>query len=103
MKNKLYLIIFINFTLVNNIFANGNHEHGNHNHGVVIDQGFVITDLIAPLGITTLTLLLLTFSMGFYISKVPKKRKLILPWHKRVASLTVILALSHAIIVIFFH
>ena len=102
MKRLFNLILFLNLITVNNIFASGNHEHGSHTHGTV-EQGFNIADIIAPLGITTLVLLLITFTMGLILSKYPKKRKKILPWHKRVAFLTVIVALSHAIIVIFFH
>ena len=100
MKKLFYSILFLNLITASNIFAHGN-EHGSHE--AIVNQGFTIADIIAPLGITTLVLLLITFTMGLILSKYPKKRKKILPWHKRVAFLTVILALSHAVIVIFFH
>lgn len=98
MKKILYSILFLNFITASNIFA-----HGNHEHEEIANQGFSIVDVIAPLGIITLVFLLTTFTMGLILSKYPKKRKRLLPWHKKLAFLTVILALSHAVIVIFFH
>jgi hypothetical protein len=55
---------------------------------------------IIPLGITTLSLLLVTACAGYFM---PRKRVLLFKWHKRLAVTTVVLALCHATFVLLFH
>jgi len=63
-------------------------------------HGFALGRLVRPLGIATLILLLTTASAGFFRRLKPR---LLIKWHKRLAPATVIVALCHAILVLFFH
>ena len=73
-------------------------EHStNHQHS---HDTFSTRQLIAPAGITTFILLLATLSLGIFMKR---NRKLLFPWHKRIAILTLIAGLIHASLVIFFH
>ncbi|NQT53042.1 YHS domain-containing protein [bacterium] len=63
-------------------------------------HGFAWGRLVKPLGIATLVLLLTTASAGFFRRWKPR---LLLKWHKRLAPATVIVALCHAALVLFFH
>jgi hypothetical protein len=56
-----------------------------------------LDSLIIGLGISTLACIVTTLVIGFLIKK---NRKILLPWHRTIAVLTLVLALSHAIIVL---
>lgn len=56
--------------------------------------------LIVPMGITTFSLLVLTFLAGWFMAK---KRKLLFRWHRRLAIATLVSATIHALLVILFH
>jgi hypothetical protein len=80
-------------------FAGG--DHGGHGgHEVVASGLFNYSTIIAPLGITTLLGLLTTLTLGL---NMHKNRKLLFPWHKRIAFTTVFLAITHASLVLIFH
>jgi len=55
--------------------------------------------LIVPVGIATLSLLVLTFLAGWFMRI---NRKLLFKWHKRLAIATLVTAVCHALLVIFF-
>jgi len=55
--------------------------------------------LIVPVGIATLSLLVLTFLAGWFMRI---KRKLLFKWHRRLAIATLIAALCHLLLVILF-
>ncbi len=55
---------------------------------------------VEALGLTTLSLLVVTFLCGFFMKKKPK---LLHTWHKRLAYVTVIVALCHATFVFLAH
>ena len=97
MKNiKLYILfLFIWSVVIAGIsYANGpGHEHQGHDH-------FSLSSLIVPLGITTLVCLISTFVLGLMM---PKNRKALFPWHKRMAIITLISAITHGTMVLFFH
>jgi hypothetical protein len=61
-------------------------------------DGFT-SDVIVTLGAMTITCLIATFLMGYFM---PKNRKLLFLWHKRLAIATVVLAASHALIILIF-
>jgi len=63
-------------------------------------QQFRVTQLIVPLGVATITSLLTTLALGFFLRK---NRKRIFPWHRGVAVLTAALALTHAILVMIYY
>jgi len=71
-------------------------EGAEHAHG----GGITAASLIEPLGITTLTLLLLTAGAGLLRRKSPR---LLLKLHKALALLTVLAGLSHATLVFLVH
>jgi len=54
------------------------------------------SDIIVTLGAMTITCLAVTFLMGYFM---PKNRKLLFIWHKRMAIATVALAACHALMV----
>ncbi len=54
-------------------------------------------EVIEILGIATFTCLVLTACAGYF---VPKKRDLLLKWHRRFAVITIISATAHGIIVL---
>ena len=68
------------------------------NEGISWENLFLI--LVKPFGITTLTLLIATACAGFFMRKKPK---VLFKWHKRMAYTTVIVALSHAVLVFITH
>jgi len=55
---------------------------------------------VEPLGISTFCLMVLTALAGFFM---PKNRKLLFRWHKRLAVTTILFALSHVLCVILSH
>ena len=55
--------------------------------------------LIEPLGFTTLVLLVTTVVLGF----LRRSRPGLLPWHKRIGPLTLIVALVHLTMVMLSH
>ena len=56
--------------------------------------------LIEPLGLATLSLLVVTFCFGFFMKKNPK---MLHKWHKRLAYVTIIVAACHATLVMLAH
>ena len=76
------------------------HEAGHVHEEQARQRGFRPGKLIEPLGILTLVLLLTTACAGILMKK---NRKLLFKWHKRMAAATVISALCHAALVLFFH
>jgi len=54
-------------------------------------------EYIEAFGLTTLSLLIVTFCFGFFMKKNPK---VFHKWHKRLAYVTIIVALSHATLVL---
>lgn len=70
-------------------FGNGAHEHS-----------FALGSLIVPFGVATLTLAALTALAGLLM---PKNRKVLFPWHKRLAATTILLGVCHATLVFIFH
>ena len=85
------IVSVYSFIIATTAYANG---HGNEHH-----ERFACDDVIVTLGILTIVSLISTFLAGYFM---PKHRKLLFPWHKRLGILTVILALSHALMVLFF-
>ncbi len=73
------------------------HSHDEHSHN---HFSFNFGRLIVPAGILTFVSLLATLSTGLFMKK---NRKLLFPWHKRLAILTVISALLRIALVIGFH
>ena len=57
-------------------------------------------EFIEVLGITTLSCLIITVLLGIFM---PKKRKLLFPWHKRFGFTTLFIGLLHGSFVLFFH
>jgi hypothetical protein len=55
--------------------------------------------LIVPFGIATISLLVLTFLAGWFMRI---NRKLLFKWHRRLAIATLVTAVCHALLVIFF-
>ena len=53
-------------------------------------------EYIEAFGLTTLSLLIVTFCFGLFMKKNPK---VLHKWHKRLAHVTMIVALSHATLV----
>ena len=56
--------------------------------------------LIVTMGVITLTLLIITFLLGLFM---PKDRKKLFPWHKRLAWVTAASGIIHASLVLFLH
>jgi YHS domain-containing protein len=56
--------------------------------------------LIEPLGLTTLSLLSVTFCLGFFMKKKPR---VMFTWHRRLACVTIVVALCHATLVMLSH
>ena len=63
-------------------------------------SGFGPGQFVEPLGLTTLSLLVVTFCLGFFMKKKPK---LLFKWHRRLAYVTIIAAASHATLVMLAH
>jgi len=55
---------------------------------------------IEPFGLTTFTLLFITFCFGFFMKKSPK---VLHKWHRRLAYVTIIVASCHATLVMLAH
>ncbi len=80
---------------------NDSHEHNDDlEHTHVAIAWFKPHKLIAPLGISTLTALLLTFLTGLFRRRLGR---LFLGVHKLLAFLTLILAVLHALLVLVFN
>ena len=96
MKIKMSIIILfiLNVAIAGTLYASGNgHEHQAAGH-------FKPASLIEPLGVLTFLCLISTFILG---QLMPKNRKTLLPWHKRMAVITLIIALTHVTMVLIFH
>jgi len=93
---KKYLNVFgfafLNMAVTGSAYANG--SGGGHGIG----PGF--GGVIVALGILTFICLLSTFILGVVM---PKKRKTLFPWHKRLGIAAVITATIHGMMVLIFH
>ncbi len=69
-------------------------EHGRHEHKSALE------DFIKPMGITTLSLLVLTAAGQLFRKKVPK---FLFRWHKRLGIITLVSAFIHATLVLIAH
>lgn len=88
------VFLFFSFVLTCGVLANGDvHIHQS-------DKQFDFSSTIVPLGITTLICLIVTLTLGLIM---PKNRKILFSWHKRIAFITLILALMHVFMVLIFH
>ena len=56
--------------------------------------------VVMSFGLATLSWLIVTFSFGFFMKKNPKVLHL---WHKRLAYVTIVVALCHATLVLLTH
>jgi membrane-bound acyltransferase YfiQ involved in biofilm formation len=96
MKTKMSIIILfiLNVAIACTVYASeGGHEHQAAGH-------FKPASLIEPLGALTFLCLISTFILG---RLMPKNRKTLFPWHKRMAVITLIVALTHVSMVLLFH
>ena len=96
MKAKMNIIIFsiLNVAMAGALYASGN------GHGHQAAGHFKPASLIEPLGVVTFLCLISTFILG---QLMPKNRKSLFPWHKRMAIITLIVALTHVTMVLLFH
>jgi hypothetical protein len=80
------------WAMASSAFAGGRgNGHGN-------DAGF--GGIIIFLGVMTFAFLLTTFILGIFM---PKNRKALFPWHKRLGYITLISALAHGTMVFLYH
>jgi YHS domain-containing protein len=63
-------------------------------------SGLGLGQLVEPFGLATLSLLILTFCFGYFMSK---NRRLLFKWHRRLAYVTIVVALCHATLVLIAH
>jgi len=63
-------------------------------------SGFHVGQLVEPFGVATLSLLSITFCLGYFMKKKPK---LFLKWHRRLAYVTIVVAFCHATLVLIAH
>jgi YHS domain-containing protein len=61
---------------------------------------FSPAQLVEPFGLATLSSLIATFLFGFFMKKNPK---VLHKWHKRLAYVTIVVALCHATLVLLAH
>jgi thiol peroxidase len=79
----------IALSAVGTVFAHGAEEHG-----------FAWDGLVVPFGIATLSLAILTACAGLLM---PKNRKVLFRWHKRLAAATIVAGVCHATLVLIFY
>ena len=96
MKIKLNVppVLMLNESLTETVLANGT------GHANQLNEHFSFKNLIVPLGIITVICLISTLVLGFLM---PKKSKILFPWHKRMAIITLISAITHGVMVMIFH
>jgi len=89
------IVFFIlNAVIAGTIYADGaGYEHQVHG-------SFSPRTLIVPLGVITFFCLISTLLLGL---SMPKNRKRLFPWHKRLAAITLIMAIIHATMALIFH
>jgi len=63
-------------------------------------SGFHPGELVEAFGLTTLSLLIVTFCFGFFMKRKPK---VLHRWHRRLAYVTIVVALCHATLVMLTH
>jgi len=63
-------------------------------------SGFHPGELVEAFGLTTLSLLIVTFCFGFFMKRSPK---VLHKWHRRLAYVTIVVALCHATLVMLAH
>ncbi len=92
MKLKAYIVFSILYDLISisNVMAQGSNSEPWHSQ-------FDLSSAIMLLGIITLLWMVSTLIMGLFIKK---NRLVLLPWHKRLAFATLIIACIHAILVL---
>ncbi len=61
---------------------------------------FDFSRLIIPAGITTFIFMFLTLTLGLLIKK---NRKIFFPWHRRLAFLTIAMAVIHVSLILLLH
>ena len=76
------------------------HQEGAHADHQQLNGHFSAASLIVPLGISTLILMLTTALAGLLMKK---NRGLLFPWHRRLGTLTVLVAISHVVCVLVAH
>jgi len=88
MKLKPYiaLVVFFTFIASRNVLAD------EAAHMYKQDSRFNFAGLLVPLGVATLFCIVVTLVLGLFIRK---NRNILLPWHKRMAFLTLLLAILH--------
>lgn len=92
-KSSLILLVMTAAGRAGNALANGG-------AGQEEPQSSIFKLIIVPLGVATLFSVATTLTLGL---KMAKNRAAIFPWHRRMAISTMLLALCHATLVIFFH
>ncbi len=87
-------------------FSGSAHAAGEHTHvssaggSEKTSRENILLILVKPFGIATLTLLVLTACAGYFMRKNPK---VLHKWHRRLACTTVVVAISHAVLVLLTH
>ena len=96
MKSKMSILLSVAF----NAASAGTLYAGNNIYEHQAAGQFDPADLIEPLGALTFLCLIATFILG---QLMPKLRKALFPWHKRMAVITLICGLTHVTMVLLFH
>ena len=85
--------------LTDTVYAAAAYANG-EGYGQVAESGEGLEEIIEVLGITTLTCLIITLTLGLLM---PKARKKIFPWHRRMGFITVISGILHGVMILTFH
>lgn len=88
---RLIWIVVVFFAVFNDAAIAGGHGGG---------RGSGFGGIIVYLGVATLLCLLATFIVGRLI---PQKRRLLVPWHRRLGTATLVLALIHGTLALLVH
>ena len=87
-------------------FSSPAHHEEGHTHDLSVGGNKsmslenILLILVKPFGIATLTLLIATACVGYFMRRKPK---VLFKWHKRLAYTTVVMAGSHAVLVFLTH
>ena len=93
-KNSLCILLIAVFSVMVKGAAYANGHGGGH------ESGLQFGSVIIFLGVLTFFCMLTTFVLGMLM---PKKRKILFPWHKRMGIITLISAILHGTMVLIFH
>ena len=93
-KDSLCILLIAVFSVMVKGAAYANGRDGGH------ESGLHFGDVIIFLGVLTFFCMLTTFVLGMLM---PKKRKILFPWHKRMGIITLISAILHGTMVLIFH